>query len=100
MSIGETLPFRSPITKLLRFFWRSRDQWKAKCQAAKRENKSLNYCLAKMKENRDRWKDEARSLRKSLQAQMPPAQTETKNHAAHRSRGRRRPSRLGVVAAR
>ncbi len=34
MSIGESLPFRSPISKLLRFFYRSRDKWKTKCKAA------------------------------------------------------------------
>ena len=27
--------YKSPIHKLLRFFERSRDGWKAKCQAAK-----------------------------------------------------------------
>ena len=59
MSIGESLPYRSPISKLLRFFWRSRDKWKAKCKAAKEENKSLKYRLAKMKESRDRWKAQA-----------------------------------------
>jgi len=37
MSIAESLPYRSPISKLLRFFCRSRDQWKAKCKEAKRE---------------------------------------------------------------
>jgi hypothetical protein len=34
MSIGESLPYRSPISKLLRFFCRSRDKWKAKCKEA------------------------------------------------------------------
>ena len=58
MSIGESLPFRSPISKLLRFFCRSRDKWKAKCKAAKRENKSLKYRLAVMTESRNRWKAE------------------------------------------
>jgi F0F1-type ATP synthase membrane subunit b/b' len=99
MSIGKTLPFRSPISKLLRFFYRSRDKWKAKCKAAKRENKSLKYCLAKMKESRDRWKAEVRSLRKSLQAEAEPVAAETKNHAEHGSRGRRR-ARSGFAAAR
>ena len=56
MSVGKAWPFRSPISKLLRFFWRSRDQWKAKCKEAKRENKSLKYRLAKMTEKRDHWK--------------------------------------------
>jgi hypothetical protein len=64
MSISEALPFRSPISKLLRFFCRSRDKWKAKCKAAKRENRSLKYCLAKMTENRDRWKGLARDAMK------------------------------------
>ena len=45
MSIGESLPYRSPISKLLRFFCGSRDKWKAKCKEAKRENKSLKYRL-------------------------------------------------------
>lgn len=56
MSVAETLGYRSPVAKLLRFFRRSRDQWKAKCKAAKQENKSLKIRLAKMKKSRDRWK--------------------------------------------
>ena len=101
MSSGEPLPYRSPISKLLRFFCRSRDKWKAKCQAAKRENKTLKYCLAKMKESRDRWKDEVRSLRKSLQAETDPAEAEIKNRAEHGSCGHRgQRSRSGVAAAR
>jgi F0F1-type ATP synthase membrane subunit b/b' len=101
MSIGETLPFRSPISKLLRFFYRSRDKWKAKCKAAKRENKSLKYCLAKMKESRDRWKAEVRSLRKSLQAEAEPVAAEAKKRVQHGSRGHRcRYARSDVAAAR
>jgi hypothetical protein len=61
MSIAETLGYRSPISKLLPFFQRSRDQWKRKCQAAKQENKSLKIRLAKMKESRDRWKAKAQA---------------------------------------
>jgi hypothetical protein len=101
MSVGESLPYRSPISKLLRFFCRSRDKWKAKCKVAKRENKSLKYCLAKMKESRDRWKAEVRCLRKSLQAETAPAEAETKNRSEHSSRGQRRQrARCGVAAAR
>lgn len=59
MSVAEALGYRSPIAKLLRFFRRSRDQWKAKCKAAKREKKSLKIRLAKMTESRDRWKAKA-----------------------------------------
>ena len=32
MSVAEPLPYRSPMKKLLRFFERSRNQWKSKCQ--------------------------------------------------------------------
>jgi len=56
---SRSLPFLSPLAKLVNFFRRSRDKWKEKCKAAKRQNKSLKLCLAKMKESRDRWKAQA-----------------------------------------
>ena len=100
MSIGRSLPYRSPISKLLRFFCGSRDKWKAKCKEAKRENKSLKYRLAKMKESRDRWKVQTRCSGKSPQVETAPVEDETtKNRAQRRPRGRRRRhARLGVGA--
>jgi hypothetical protein len=98
MSIGESLPYRSPISKLLRFFCRSRDKWKAKCKAAKRENKSLKHRLAKMTESRDRWKVQARNSRKSPQVEPVPVEEETTKHRAERG-PRRQHARLGVAAA-
>lgn len=59
MPVSRSLSFLSPLAKLVRFFQRSRDAWKEKCKAAKRQNKSLKLCLAKMKESRDRWKAQA-----------------------------------------
>ena len=59
MPASRPLPFLSPLTKLVIFFHLSRDKWKEKCKAAKRQNKSLKLCLAKMKESRDRWKAQA-----------------------------------------
>lgn len=110
MSVGKAWPFRSPIAKLLRFFRRSRDQWKAKCKKAKGENKSLKYCLAKMKQKRDRWKAEAKALQKSVREEQGSAESGAKNTAEHGYRGRqrtcasrarrRRPARLGVARAR
>ena len=102
MSVGESLPYRSPISKLLRFFCRSRDKWKAKCKEAKRENKSLKYRLAVMKESRDRWKAEVRGLRKGTPEETEQALEEpSKNGARRPSRGRRSPAaQLGVAAAR
>lgn len=101
MSIDESLPYRSPISKLLRFFLRSRDKWKAKCKAAKQENKSLKYRLTVMTENRDRWKAEARSLRKTPLTETAPVEAKIKKHAARPSRNRRcRHTRVGVGSAR
>jgi hypothetical protein len=99
MSLIDSLPFRSPIRKLVRFFRRSRDTWKAKCKAAKRENKSLKYRLTKMTESRDRWKAEARDMRKNLQAETTSATAQTKNGAGSASRDRRRRHARPVVGA-
>jgi hypothetical protein len=102
MSIGESLPYRSPISKLLRFFCRSRNKWKAKCKEAKRENKSLKYRLAKMTESRNRWKAEARdSAKSSSRETMPVEEKPPKKRPRRPSRGRRsRAARPGVVATR
>jgi hypothetical protein len=51
--------FRSPISKLLAFFRRSRDRWKEKCKQAKKELKSLKTVHAKLKASRDYWKQKA-----------------------------------------
>ena len=60
MSVADPLPYTSPLKKLVRFFQRSRDKWKGKCQTAKRENNSLKIRLAAMKESRDRWREKAK----------------------------------------
>ena len=101
MSMRQSLPFRSPISKLLRFFCRSRDKWKAKCKAAKQENKSLKYRLAVMTESRNRWKAEVQDLRKNLPVETKPVEAKTKNRTTHGPRGRRSGhARFGTVAAR
>jgi hypothetical protein len=97
MSVVEPFPYRSPISKLLRFFRRSRDQWKAKCQTAKRENKSLKTRLAKMKESRDRWKAKAVASAQDSETVRPPLEAETKSRTPGCSRGRgSRGARVGV----
>jgi hypothetical protein len=59
--------YRSPRTKLLRFFVRSRDGWKQKCQVAKLRIKRLSNRLQKLKVSRDRWKEQYRTLSNELQ---------------------------------
>ena len=88
MAVAEPLSYRSPIKKLLRFFERSRNQWKTKCQAAKQENKSLKIRLAKMRASRDRWKAKALSAEESSTLDLSP-ELETKNVSRQGSRSRR-----------
>ena len=55
--------FLSPVSKLLRFFHSSRDNWKEKCKQAKLELKRLKQRLRKLESSRDRWKEKARQWR-------------------------------------
>lgn len=76
MSIGvDGATYRSPLKKLVRFFRRSRDAWKRKCQEAKRKLKSFAVRLRVLRQNRDRWKElagqqqaELERLREELEA--------------------------------
>lgn len=81
MSVAEPCPYRSPIRKLMRFFERSRDKWKEKCQKAKRENNSLKVRLAAMTESRNRWKSKAKELEEERTArEAVPEVAATKKH--------------------
>lgn len=86
MAICKSLPYRSPIVKLLRHFCRSRDKWKARCKAAKQENKSLKYRLAKMKQSRDRWRERAKrfGLDSQEDGPLPKQKAEKKRAVGHR----------------
>jgi hypothetical protein len=79
MSVAETLGYRSPTSKLIRFFRSSRDKWKSKCQAAKQENNSLKIRLAKMTESRDRWKSKAKSAAADAETAIASPHAGTKN---------------------
>ncbi len=75
----EQTAFRSPQRKLVRFFLRSRDGWKRKCQRAKTAIKRLTNGLRALERSRDRWKTlakqqgaELRMLRRKLEAQKMP----------------------------
>jgi hypothetical protein len=81
MAVAEPLPYRSPMRKLVRFFERSRDQWKEKCRQAKRENNSLKIRLAAMKESRDCWKAKAKELEEERAGtEAVPIVAATKRH--------------------
>jgi uncharacterized coiled-coil DUF342 family protein len=73
-NLSEPKMYRSPQSKLVRFFERSRDGWKEKCQSAKRKAKALSNHVAALQKSRSRWKtlarqhrDEVEQLRQELQ---------------------------------
>src|SRR3989304_389773 len=66
-SLSEPKMYLSPQGKLVRFFERSRDGWKAKCQSAKRKAKALSNHVAALKKSRNRWKAMARQHRDEVE---------------------------------
>lgn len=55
-------PYKSPQRKLVRFFEKSRTQWKAKCRAAKATIKVLKNRVRFLEESKERWKRRAKAL--------------------------------------
>ena len=58
--------YRSPQRKLVRFFEKSRNQWKAKCRDAKRLVRRLKNRAAWLEHSRDTWKARAMQLRQRV----------------------------------
>ena len=58
--------YKSPLRKLVQFFEKSRDSWKAKSLKNKKENRHLKKKLRTLETSKKRWKDEAINLRKQL----------------------------------
>ena len=58
--------YKSPQRKLVRFFEKSRDQWKAKCHEAKAVVKRLKNRVRWLEHSRDRWKRQAQALEAEL----------------------------------
>ncbi|MBI2504400.1 MAG: hypothetical protein HYW07_14345 [Candidatus Latescibacteria bacterium] len=54
--------YKSPRHKLLRFFEQSRDQWKAKCLAAKAKLKGQQHRIRYLEESKAEWKARAQAL--------------------------------------
>jgi hypothetical protein len=58
--------YRSPRKKLLRFFARSRDGWKAKCLAAKVRCKRLGNQVRAVEKSRQQWRDLAKQQKQRI----------------------------------
>jgi len=68
--------YKSPRRKLVKFFEKSRDQWKAKCSDAKAMVKKQNNRIRFLQASKEKWKTKAIELEKELarmQAQANPA---------------------------
>jgi hypothetical protein len=65
-AMSEHESFTSPLRKLVSFFKKSRDRWKEKYLACKKENKKLNNKVCFLESSRQKWKKEALLLRKQL----------------------------------
>ena len=64
MASSPDLPYTSPPRKLIRFFEKSRDQWKAKCQRAKATVKRLENRVRFLEKSKAQWKSKAQALEK------------------------------------
>jgi chromosome segregation ATPase len=57
--VGSERSFRSPRRILVRFFRKSRDRWKEKYKAAKRELKKRGNEVADVRKSRQAWREKA-----------------------------------------
>ncbi len=67
-AIAQERVFRSPRLKLVKFFQKSRDKWKAKCQAAKGHSKRLGNQLRAVEKSRAMWRQRAEQSERKLAA--------------------------------
>jgi predicted nucleic acid-binding Zn-ribbon protein len=58
--------FSSPVAKLVRFFERSRDGWKAKHREVKEECKKLANQVRAVENSRERWRERTRTAERRL----------------------------------
>jgi hypothetical protein len=65
-SLSAPKVYKSPQRKLVRFFEKSRDQWKAKCRETKALVKRLKNRVRWLEHSRDRWKRQAQALEAEL----------------------------------
>jgi len=59
--------YKSPTSKLLKFFEKSRDAWKKKCREAKRTVKGLKNRIRTLEHSREHWKDRTQELEAEIE---------------------------------
>lgn len=70
--------YKSPQRKLVRFFEKSRNQWKAKCLDAKATVKGLNNRMRFLQRSKAHWKSQVKELEEEL------ARVKAQGHARER----------------
>lgn len=58
--------WKSPLRKLVRFFERSRDQWKNKHQKMKVEHKLMSNQVRAVENSRERWAKKAKEAQRQV----------------------------------
>ena len=58
--------WKSPLRKLVRFFQRSRDQWKAKYAAKKQQYKLMSNQVRAVEKSRAKWKQAAEQAQRQI----------------------------------
>jgi chromosome segregation ATPase len=58
--------WKSPLRKLVRFFQRSRNRWKAKYAAKKQECKRLGNQVRAVEKSRAKWRQDAEQLQQQV----------------------------------
>lgn len=65
--------FKSPTSRLVRLFRKSREQWKQRAAEKQKRLRALEVKVRDLRESRDRWKQQARHAQQELhdlQAQL------------------------------
>lgn len=70
--------YKSPQRKLIVFFEKSRNQWKAKCQEAKKAIKLLKNKIRFLEKNKQNWKSRVKDLEDELARLKSNAQARQK----------------------
>ena len=86
--IDERTTFTSPIRKLVRFFHRSRDGWKEKCQKGKAVLKRLKNEVYALRKSRDEWKELAKQQEQDLKQLRRELEEQKYNRLSPRLRSR------------
>ena len=83
---AERNTYKCPTRKLVRFFEKSRDQWKAECLEAKATVKGLKHRIRYLEKSKAEWKTKAREMEQQL-ARLKAQQDQTPSLAADKKTG-------------